>query len=121
MPQHLACKVRASVLIAKPVFCGRQAGRTTLIEGKTNVGQELRACDLAESDDKSFRALGLILAAWDEGTESGVAPEQMAYAALFTALSDLVGLYGEDAVIKLARGLEQRLACGEFTLGRSVQ
>ena len=46
--------------------------------------------ELAESDDPSFVALSLILAAWDEGTENGVAPEQMAYAALFTALSDLV-------------------------------
>ena len=74
------------------------------------MGEEMSAGDLADSDDKSFRALGLILAAWDEGTESGVAPEQMAYAALFTALSDLVALYGEDAVIKLTQGLERRVA-----------
>ena len=81
----------------------------------------LHSGDLADSDDKSCRALGLILAAWDEGTESGVAPEQMAYAALFTALADLVGHYGEDAVMKLARGLERRVECGEFTLGRKLQ
>lgn len=77
--------------------------------------------ELAESDDHSFKALGLILAAWDEGTESGVASEQMAYAALFAALTDLVSLYGEEAVIKLARGLELRLEQGEFTLGRIIQ
>jgi hypothetical protein len=77
--------------------------------------------DLSDSDDSSFRALSLILAAWDEGTVSGVAPEQMAYAALFTALTDLVALYGEDAVIKLARGLERRLELGEFTLNRISQ
>jgi hypothetical protein len=79
------------------------------------------SAELTDSEDSSYRALGLILAAWDEGTESGVAPEQMAYAALFTALSDLVGLYGEDAVIKLTRGLERRVSAGEFTLGRTVQ
>ncbi len=79
------------------------------------------ARELAESDDKSFKALGLILAAWDEGTESGVASEQMAYAALFAALTDLVSLYGEDAVVDLARGLERRLMQGEFTLGRVMQ
>jgi hypothetical protein len=73
------------------------------------------------SEDLSFRALSLILAAWDEGTESGVAPEQMAYAALFTALTDLVSLYGEDAVKKLAGGLERRIDMGEFTLDRNVQ
>jgi hypothetical protein len=77
--------------------------------------------DLRDSDDLSFRALSLILAAWDEGTEAGVAPEQMAYAALFTALTDLVSLYGEDAVMKLAHGLERRIELGEFTLDRSLQ
>jgi hypothetical protein len=77
--------------------------------------------DLNSSDDLSFRALSLILAAWDEGTESGVAPEQMAYAALFTALTDLVSLYGEDAVKKLTVGLERRIEMGEFTLDRNIQ
>ncbi len=81
----------------------------------------LEARELAESDDKSFKALGLILAAWDEGTENGVASEQMAYAALFAALTDLVSMYGEDAVVELARGLERRLMQGEFTLGRVMQ
>jgi hypothetical protein len=79
------------------------------------------ARELTESDDHSFKALGLILAAWDEGTECGVAPEQMAYAALFAALTDLVSIFGEDAVVELARGLERRLQQGEFTLGRVVQ
>lgn len=82
---------------------------------------EIDHTELSTSEDNSFRALGLILAAWDEGTESGVAPEQMAYAALFTALADLVSLYGEEAVIKLARGLERRIECGEFTLDRVTQ
>lgn len=77
--------------------------------------------ELADSDDTSFRALSLILAAWDEGAESGVAPEQMAYAALFTALTDLVTLFGEDAVVKLAHSLEARISSGEFTLDRVIQ
>ena len=45
----------------------------------------------------------------------------MAYAALFTALTDLVANFGEDAVVKLARGLEQRINVGEFTLHRTRQ
>lgn len=77
--------------------------------------------ELADSEDPSFLALSLILAAWDEGTESGVTPEHMAYAALFTALSDLVALYGESAVVKLTQGLEKRIQSGEFTLNRVVQ
>ena len=51
----------------------------------------------------------------------GVSQEQMAYAALFTALTDLVSLYGEDAVKKLVQGLERRVDIGEFTLDRKVQ
>jgi len=30
-------------------------------------------------------------------------------------------MYGEDAVVELARGLERRLMLGEFTLGRVIQ
>lgn len=74
-----------------------------------------------DTNDPSVRALNLILAAWDEGAESGVSAEKMAYAALFTALTDLVNLYGEDAVVKLTRGLEQRVVSGEFTLERTLQ
>ncbi len=74
-----------------------------------------------ETDDANLKALDLILAAWDEGVDTGVAPEQMAYAALFTALTDLVAIYGEDAVIKLTRGLEKRVSEGEFTLSRRHQ
>ena len=72
-------------------------------------------------DDDSLQAFDLILAAFDEGSQRGVAPELIAYAALFTALSDLVGAFGEEAVATLARGLERRVLVGEFTLIRSVQ
>ena len=81
----------------------------------------MQTASFLDQDDKTFEALSLILAAWDEGTENGVTPEQMAYAALFTALTDLVSLYGEEAVITLTKGLERRLATGEFTLGRRIQ
>lgn len=76
---------------------------------------------LIDDGDESMRALSLILAAWDEGEETGVAPEAMAYAALFTALSDLVDIYGEDAVASLARGLERRVRLGEFTMVQTKQ
>jgi len=76
---------------------------------------------LTHSDDDSMKALGLILEAWDEGTESGLPPEMMAYAALFTALTDLVSLFGEDAVARMADGLVGRVQSGEFTLGRRKQ
>jgi hypothetical protein len=76
---------------------------------------------LTTSSDASIKALGFILDAWEEGADAGVAPELMAYAALFTALTDLVEAYGEDAVDSLLKGLIRRVASGEFTVARSVQ
>ena len=81
----------------------------------------MHAYKLPHSEDPSFRALSLILAAWDEGEESGIPNEHMAYAALFTALTDLVTHYGEDAVVTLARSLEERINVGEFSLHRTRQ
>lgn len=85
------------------------------------VGRAMTGLDLAESGDDSLRALNVILDAWEEGTDMGIAPELMAYAALFTALSDLVSAYGEDAVAKLTAGLGLRVRSGEFTLPRMRQ
>lgn len=76
---------------------------------------------LTQSSDESLKALGFILDAWDEGADAGVAPELMAYAALFTALTDLVEAFGEEAVDKLLKGLITRVAGGEFTVRRTVQ
>ena len=56
----------------------------------------MRAFGLAESNDESMQALNHILAAWEEGTENGIAPELLAYAALYTALTDLVASFGEE-------------------------
>ena len=76
---------------------------------------------LAGHDDDTLRALGLILESWEEGADSGVAPELMAYAALYTALTDLVAAFGEDRVADLAVGLARRIREGEFTLVRTRQ
>jgi len=76
---------------------------------------------LAVQEDERLRALGYILEAWEEGTDSGVAPELMAYAALYAALTDLVATFGEHQVAKLAKRLAQRVDDGEFTLARTKQ
>jgi hypothetical protein len=75
----------------------------------------------AEGDDVRMKALNYILEAWEEGTGSGIAPELMAYAALYTALTDLVAVFGEDSVVSLVNGLGPRVQNGEFTLYRSRQ
>jgi hypothetical protein len=76
---------------------------------------------LADRSDESLEALDFILQAWEEGTESGIAPELMAYAALYAALTDLVSAFGESAVATLVGGLGPRVEKGEFTLYRSRQ
>jgi hypothetical protein len=73
------------------------------------------------SNDESLKALDFILEAWEEGTGSGIAPELLAYAALYTALTDLVASYGEASVVTLVNGLAPRVEKGEFTLYRSRQ
>jgi hypothetical protein len=75
----------------------------------------------AAGDDARMKALSFILAAWEEGTESGIAPELMAYAALYTALTDLVASFGEASVVTLVTGLVPRVQKGEFTLYRTRQ
>jgi hypothetical protein len=74
-----------------------------------------------QSTDESLKALDCILEAWEEGTESGIARELMAYAALYTALTDLVAEFGEEPVTSLVNGLAARVQKGEFTLYRSRQ
>lgn len=76
---------------------------------------------LASHDDESLRALGLILEAWEEAADRGVPPELMAYAAIYTALTDLVAAFGEDNVADLTRGLAKRVVNGEFTLAPAAQ
>ncbi len=83
-------------------------------------GVEPERC-LAESDDQSLRALHVMLEAWEEGTGEGIPPEMLAYAAIYTALTDLVAAYGEDHVSVLVDGLKPRVLKGEFTVYRSKQ
>jgi len=84
-------------------------------------GMDMQALGPAGGDDHRLRALNFILAAWEEGTGSGIAPELMAYAALYTALTDLVASYGEASVVSLVSGLVPRVEKGEFTLYRTRQ
>lgn len=79
-------------------------------------GQE----DLAIAEKKSV-ALTCITEAWETALAEGVDAEIIAHAALFTALSDLISTYGEEAVAALVERLPDRVRTGEFTLDRLVQ
>jgi hypothetical protein len=75
----------------------------------------------AEESAQKQAALGYILDAWAEAVHDGIEPEMLANAALFAALSDLITIYGEDAVAKMTSGLSRRIQHGEFTLKRTAQ
>ena len=62
-----------------------------------------------------------ILEAWDEGTESGMLHEQMAYAAHVHGADRSRRLVRRGAVVKLVNGLVPRMQKGEFTLHRTRQ
>lgn len=81
----------------------------------------MQAVSEAEDQSDSFKALSLILEAWDEGAEQGIPSELMAYAALFTALTDLVSAFGEEAVANMTRSLDKRVRQGEFTIYSTTQ
>jgi hypothetical protein len=74
-----------------------------------------------EADAQKQAALRYILDAWEEALHDGIEPEMLANAALFAALADLIGVYGEDAVAKMTNGLSRRIHHGEFTLRRVSQ
>jgi hypothetical protein len=69
----------------------------------------------------SHNALRLMVTAWEEGTDAGISPEMMAFAALYTGLSDLVGTIGEDQVAILMERLATRVRGGEFSFSATKQ
>ncbi|MCH9808654.1 MAG: hypothetical protein K0U74_13060 [Alphaproteobacteria bacterium] len=69
----------------------------------------------SHTTDESLLALDLIQAAWEQGKESGVPHELMAYAAVFTGMRDLVSIFGETAAAAMAKNLEGRIKQGEFS------
>ncbi len=88
---------------------------TTAAE-QSALAQEERA--IAE---KKRIALTFLTEAWDEALAEGVDSEILAHAALFTALSDLVTTYGEEAVANLTNTLSRRIRAFEFSLVQHVQ
>ena len=98
---------------------------TTLGQPPDLKGDDLRPARRtsrsSENDAQKQAALRYILDAWEEALLDGIEPEMLANAALFAALADLIGVYGEDAVAKMTSGLSRRIHHGEFTLKRTSQ
>jgi len=77
--------------------------------------------ELEELGEQKIAALTYLHEAWEEARLDGVETEFLAQAALFTALSELVKTYGEDAVVQLAKSLPRRIQHGDFTVERTRQ
>ena len=70
---------------------------------------------LSDADQKAL-ALDLILHAWEDALNNGVAPEMLASTALFAVLTDMVDIHGEAAVAQFCGELPGRVRAGEFSL-----
>lgn len=66
--------------------------------------------------DQKMVALGYLHEAWAEALHDGIDGDCIAQACLFSALSELVSVYGEDATAKFAEGLAARIRQGEFSM-----
>ena len=62
-----------------------------------------------------------LLDARDQALDDGVKTQNVAYSALFMALTELVSSYGEPAVAELTESLVARVRNGEFTVCRTRQ
>ncbi|HMT14424.1 MAG TPA: hypothetical protein PKE19_06705 [Aestuariivirga sp.] len=66
-------------------------------------------------------ALRHIMDAWEEAVYEGLDPDAIATAAIFAALSDMIGSYGEEPVAVMCERLPERIRHGEFTTVKTRQ
>jgi hypothetical protein len=90
--------------------------RTWAAEGDAIMKSSPLARGSEPDHEQKQVALDLILEAWIEARQHGVDGDCMAQICLFTALSELVSTYGEDAAARYAEGLPARIANGEFSI-----
>ena len=74
----------------------------------------------SELEEKQV-ALSYLHEAMTEARLDGVDGDCLAQACLFTALSELVTTYGEDATAKFTEGFPARIRNGEFSLAMARQ
>jgi hypothetical protein len=98
-----------------------RSGFSDSLEGAPKLRPAKRIARISANQAEKQAALRYILDAWAEALHDGIEPEMLANAALFAALADLIGVYGEDAVAKMTTGLSRRIHHGEFTLRRTPQ
>lgn len=82
---------------------------------------EVHASEEQQIREQKQAALRYILDAWEEAVYDGIDPDLLATAAIFASLSDMVAIYGEEAVANMTDGLAERIRYGEFTVNRITQ
>src|SRR5437879_32383 len=82
-----------------------------------NIMKPARAArDPLQDREQKQAALDFLHEAWVEARLHGVDGDCMAQICLFTAFSELVSTYGEEAAARYAEGLSTRIANGEFSI-----
>ena len=99
---------------------GTAPGAERVCEHMSNAGARPARGPASDHEQKQI-ALTYLHEAWGEARLDGVDGDCLAQAALFTALSELVTTYGEDATAKYAEGLPARIRNGEFSIPLSRQ
>ncbi len=79
------------------------------------------ACAPLQDHEQKIAALDLVQEAWVESRLHGVDGDCMAQICLFTAFSELVSTYGEEAAARYAEGLAARISNGEFSVESARQ
>jgi hypothetical protein len=79
------------------------------------LGQETAREPMTDHEQKRA-ALSYLSEAWAEARLDGIDGDCMAQACLFTAITEFVSTYGEDAAARFAEGLPKRIQNGEFSL-----
>jgi hypothetical protein len=75
---------------------------------------------MADHEQKRL-ALGYLQDAWTEACHDGIEGDCLAQTALFLALAELIGTYGEEAAARYAENLGPRIRNGEFSVDLSRQ
>lgn len=85
------------------------------------VVRTLPSADSLADFEQKMAALSYLHEAWAEALHDGLDGDCIAQAALFSALSEMTAVYGEEATAKFTDGLSGRILGGEFTLPGSRQ
>jgi hypothetical protein len=108
----LACRhARVNLSLYGDAPRARRKGITAIM-----TTSNLAARDPLPDHEQKQAALDFLQEAWTEARLNGVDDDCMAQICLFTAFSELVSTYGEEAAARYAEGLSRRISNGEFSI-----